>query len=158
MKALNKFIFPAWFIRLSNGKFLMFETLFLYMVLAAGLAAIRIVHEGKEGITGLQFVDLLFFSPFILGIAFQIYKYYAPKISVLSLPDSYWKTQLAILSNPQYKMGMLTATEEEKLRFLKKRWQKEYGISWNETRLAKTQKFIPWLLVIVPLVLVWIFS
>jgi|GEM_PF-4148147 len=158
MKFLNKLIFPAWFVKLNNGKFLMFETLFLYMVLAAGLAAIRIVHEGKEGITGLQFVDLLFFGPFLLGIAFQIYKYYAPKIQVLDLPDSYWKTQLVILSNPQYRMGNLTGPEIEKLSFLKNKWRFEMGVTWEATRLAKTQKFIPFLLVIVPLVLVWIFS
>lgn len=125
----------------------MLETIFLYMVFAIFLASGRAIYEGRNDLNEFAFWDVLYL-PFLLGVAYFIYKKFAPKTRVLDLPDKYWKTQLSILADSRYKSGFLSQLEKEKRRFLKKRWLTKYDVTWEEKQMVKVQGFVPLLILV----------
>jgi hypothetical protein len=169
---IRKAILAHYFWQFKNGKFLMVEGLYMYMVVACMILTYGVLFHYNT----IQIIP--FMLPFLFG-AYQIFgkikvkdnsgkikRFFAKilnpllfsKIKDIHELDGHWLTQLRMLKHPAL---WLQFNSEEDLRFeieLEQKFMQTYLIDFNDTEVVAGQKLISLILVLSCLLVVYFYT
>lgn len=162
MKAIVKrLLFPHYFIRIGQ-EFLVMESAFLYMMLTAMIATLRVAYEAKHDLLLEDFsvtvIRIVCYLPFLFGVFMFIYSYFKPNVKHIDDGEPHWRTQLKLLKSPLWKMGQRTQYEKMKMRDLEDDWLFQYDESFDDMKYIWFHKYQPLLLPVLCGIVFAIFS
>jgi hypothetical protein len=136
MKLLNdlkKAFIAHYFYQFKNGKFLVFEGAFVYMLFACMVLSYGVIYHFNS------FGLIPFLIPFSLGF----YMFLQKGTSDINDLAPHWRTQLRALTDPRLGHKFNSQLDIWLEEHLENKWLETYGERFEDMEFVKLQKWLP---------------
>ena len=148
MKTIRKYFIAHYFIRRENGKFLIMEGAFIYMLFACIVLTYGVLYHFNS----------LRIIPFILPFAFGVWQFLQKGIKDIEDLYPHWRTQLRLLKDPRMNQVFNTDYDKHLEAELAEKWFATYGENYKDLTFVKLQKWQPLALPIIAIIIVLLYS